>query len=333
MTRPTPGMRQALANAIVGDDALGDDPTVQQLEERVAALLGKPASLFLPSGIMGNQIAVHLLARRATEVVLDATAHILDWEDGAAAAWSGVQLRAAAGVGGLLDAPAVRAAIREPSVYRPATTLVCIENTHNASGGRVLPLKTMREIRAVAAEHGLPVHLDGARLWNAAAASAVAERDFAACADTVMVTLSKGLGCPVGSMLAGEQDVIERARRLRRRFGGTLRQAGILAAAALYALDHHRQRLTEDHTRAKRLAASVARVADLDIPVPETNIVMIELHDRSADSSTIAERARAAGVLVSEFGRRRIRLVTHLDIDDAAIERATEVLGRLLQAA
>ncbi|MGH7576277.1 MAG: threonine aldolase family protein, partial [Longimicrobiales bacterium] len=224
VTRPTPAMRDAIARAEVGDDALGDDPTVARLEVRVAELLGKQSTLFFPSGIMANETALQLLARPGTEVIVEATSHFADWELGAPAALAGVQLRPVAAPNAILTGDVVEAAIRPASRFQIRTSAISLENTHNAAGGRVLPIDTMRDVKRVAERHGLPVHLDGARLWNAAAATGIAESDFAACADTVMVTLSKGLGCPVGSLLGGEADLIERARVVRRRLGGAMRQ-------------------------------------------------------------------------------------------------------------
>lgn len=328
VTRPTPAMREAIARAEVGDDVLGDDPTVRRLEERIAEILGKEAALFFPSGIMANQTAVQLLTTPGTEVVIEATGHILDWEEGAAAAWSGVQLRPVPTPDGLLTADAVAGAIKPPGGHTVRTSLVCLENTHNAAGGKVLPLETMREIRALTRSHGIPVHLDGARLWNASAATGIPEADFAAEADTVMVTLSKGLGCPVGSMLAGTAETIARARQIRRRHGGAMRQAGILAAAGLHALDHHRERLVDDHRRARLLAERVSTLPGVSVVPPETNIVMIDLQTRKA--ADVLRDLAALGVLMSQFTPTRIRAVTHLDIDDDAIDHASRALERVL---
>lgn len=332
VTRPTPGMRQAIASAVVGDDALGDDPTVRALEERIAALLGKEAALFFPSGIMANETALLVLGTRGTEVIVEATSHFVDWELGAPAALAGVQLRAVAAPDSLLTPELVADAIRPDIPFQIRTSVVCVENTHNAAGGRILPLATLRGIHEVARTHHLPVHLDGARLWNAAAASNIPESGYAAAADTVMVTLSKGLGCPVGSLLAGPADALAEARMVRRRLGGTMRQAGILAAAGLYALDHHRDRLAEDHARARRLAERAAEVPGLEVVTPETNIVMFDIIRPDLDAAALVARLAAAGVLMVVFTRRRVRAVTHLDIDDAAIDRAARALDAALRA-
>ncbi len=330
VTRPSMEMRQAIAGAKVGDDALGDDPTVHLLEDRVATLLGKEAAVFFPSGIMANQTAIHVLSERGTEVVLEASAHILDWEDGAPALWSAVQLRGVAAESGVLDPGDVAAAIRPRDSLRPRTSLLCLENTHNAAGGKVLPVERMAELAAISREHDVPVHLDGARLWNAAAATGRPESDWAAHADTVMVALSKGLGCPVGSLLAGTREVMARARRTRRRLGGTMRQAGILAAAGLYALEHNRDRLVEDHARAAFLAGALADLPGVRVVAPETNIVMLDLDEGRPGADDVAARAHERGVYISTFGPRRVRMVTHLDVNDAALERAVGVMRELL---
>jgi threonine aldolase len=330
ITRPTPGMREAIARAEVGDDTLGDDPTVKRLEERIAGILGKEAALFFPSGIMANQTGILVQSRPGTEVVCEAHAHILDWELHAAAVHSGVQLRGVTTPDGVLTAELVAAAIRPPSPFAVQTSLIALENTHNGAGGRVMPLETMRAIRDVARERGLPVHLDGARLWNAAAAAGVPEADFAACADTVMVTLSKGLGCPVGSMLAASAELIRQARVARRRLGGSLRQAGILAAAGLYALDLHRERLHEDHARARELARLTADVPGLRVIEPDTNIVMFEILASRVSAAAVLARLAADGVLMVPFSDTRVRAVTHLDVDDAEIRTAAAALRRAL---
>jgi threonine aldolase len=327
VTRPTAGMRQAIADAEVGDDTLGDDPTVRHLEERIATILDKDAAVFFPSGIMANQTAILVLSRPGTEAVCEATCHILDWELGGAAFHAGVQLRGVAAPGGVLTPELVAAAIRPGSPYQVQTSMVALENTHNGAGGRITPVEVLRGIRDVCRAHGLPVHLDGARLWNAAAASGVTEAEYAACADTVMVTLSKGLGCPVGSLLAGSAAVMARARTTRRRLGGSLRQAGILAAAGLYALEHHRQRLNEDHARARTLARLAAHVPGLRVVEPETNIVMMEITRAGVTAADVVAALAARGVLMVPFTATRVRAVTHLDCDDTGIRRAAQALA------
>lgn len=331
VTRPTAAMREAIAAADVGDDALGDDPTVQLLEKRVAALLGKAAALFFPTGIMANQTALLLLGTRGGEVVCEATSHIVDWELGAAAAIGGIQVRPVATADGLLTPELVEAAIRPRSRLQIQTSLIAVENTHNAAGGRVLPLQHMQQIRAVAHAHELPVHLDGARLWNASAASGITPADYAACADTVMVTLSKGLGCPAGSLLAGEARAMDEARVLRRRLGGSMRQSGILAAAGIHALEHHLGRLADDHRRARELAARIARIDGVRVIEPETNIVMIDVVRDDITADDVLRRLAREGVLMTAFTPKRVRAVTHLDVSDEDVTLASGAMEAALR--
>ncbi|MGQ0814479.1 MAG: threonine aldolase family protein [Gemmatimonadota bacterium] len=327
VTRPTAGMRRAIAEAEVGDDALGDDPTVHRLEHRIAELLGKEAALFVPSGIMANQTALHLVAERGTEVVVEANAHVLDWELGGAAVNAGVQLRAVPTTDGVLTATLVEQYIRPALKYQVRTTAIALENTHNGAGGRIMPLTEMQAIRDVARARKLRVHLDGARLWNASVATGVPESEYAQCADTVMVTLSKGLGCPVGSMIAGTRDDMEIARNIRRRLGGTMRQAGILAAAGLYALEHHRERLAEDHQHATLLARLASKLEGVRVVEPETNIVMLDV----ANAEDVVRKLKERGVLMTVFTPTRVRAVTHLDVDIVAIETAAEELKKAVK--
>jgi threonine aldolase len=315
VTRPSAAMRKAIAAAEVGDDLLGDDPTVKRLEHMAAELLGKEAAIFLPTGTMGNAIAINILTRPGTEVILEAHAHIFEWELGGPAQFSGVQLRPVATPDGLLTADLVAAAIR-PS-YQLRTSLVCIENTHNGSGGRVMPKAQVAAIADVARKHNLPLHLDGARLWNAAAASKTSEAEFAAHADTVMVSLSKGLGCPAGSLLCGTRDHIDAARPVRRRMGGAMRQSGILAAAGIYAIENNRERLTEDHEHAQLLAARVG------VPKPDSNIVMIDV----PNAADVVARLKEKGVLLVEYSPTRVRAITHLDVSRGDVERAGDALA------
>ena len=332
VTKPTPAMRRAMAEAEVGDDVLDGDPTVRRLEERVAEVLGKGRALFFPSGTMANQTAIWLLGRRGSEVLLDAGAHIIHYEMAGAAALSGVQVRPVHGAGPVMDADALRRAVRPPSPHVPTASLVCLENTHNGAGGKVTSLAEMHALRDVAREHRLPVHLDGARLWNAAVASGTDAREFAGCADTVMVSFSKGLGAPVGAALAGSAEAIADGWTVRKRLGGGMRQSGILAAAALHGLDHHWPRLHEDHERARQLAALVDGVRGARVVPPDTNIVMIDLPDDVAAPAIVA-RAAERGVLLTPWSPTCIRAVTHLDVDAAQIRAAGEALARLLEAA
>ncbi|HEX6536408.1 MAG TPA: threonine aldolase family protein [Gemmatimonadaceae bacterium] len=329
VTRPTPAMRRAMANAEVGDDVLDGDPTVRRLEERVAGLLGKERALFFPSGTMANQAGVWLLSRPGTEALLDAGAHIVHYEGAGAAALSGVQVRPVQGSGAVMDADALRAAIRAPSPFVPRASVVCLENTHNGAGGKITPLAELRALRDVAREHELGVHLDGARLWNAAIASGTTLADFAACADTVMVSFSKGLGAPVGAALAGTRSLMDEGWLVRKRFGGGMRQSGILAAAALVALDEQLPRLADDHRRAAAFARAVDGAGGARVVPPDTNIVMIDLPP-GRDASDAVRAAAAEGVLLSPWSRTRIRAVFHMDVDDAGAERAGAVLRRVL---
>jgi threonine aldolase len=331
VTRPTPGMRRAIAEAEVGDMVLGDDPTVERLERTVAELLGKERALYFPSGVMANQTAVLVQAPRGTEAVIDAGGHILNYEEAAAAAWGGVQLRAVTTADGLLEAEAVAGAIRPRSPYAVQTSLVCLENTHNSAGGRVLPVEQMRAVVELARDRGVAVHLDGARLPNASVAAGRPMRDWAELADTVMVAMSKGLGAPVGSVLAGTAETMERAWRVRRRFGGGMRQAGLLAAAALYALEHHFDALAEDHRRARRLAELAGGTAGVRAETPQTNIVMLDLEE--AEPAAVLRALREAGVWMTQFGPRRLRAVLHRDVDDAGVERAGAALAGVLRGA
>ena len=311
-------MRKAIAEAEVGDDLLGDDPTVKRLEAMAAELLGKEAALFFPTGTMANATALNILTRPGTEVILEAHAHIFEWELGGPAAFSGVQLRPVATPDGFLTPELVAAAIR-PS-YQLRTSLLCIENTHNGSGGRVMPKAQVAAVADVARQHRLPVHLDGARLWNASAASGVPESEFAALADTLMVSLSKGLGCPVGSLLGGTRDHIDAARPVRRRLGGAMRQSGILAAAGIYAIENNRGRLHEDHENAQILAARA------HVKKPDSNIVMIDV-DNAAD---VVARLKQEGVLMVEYNPTRVRAITHLDVSRKDVERAADALEKVL---
>lgn len=330
LTQPTPEMRTAMAGAVVGDDVFGEDPTVRELERRVAALLGKEAALFMPSGTMSNQVAVRSHTEPGDEVLLESTAHIAYYESGAPAALSGVMCRYVAGERGIFTAVDLRAAVRPVNAHFPPTKLLCLENTHNRGGGTVWPLAAMREVTQVGREHGWRLHLDGARLWNAAVASGIAERDYAALFDSISVCFSKGLGAPVGSALVGTEAFIRRAHRFRKMFGGGMRQAGVLAAAALYALDHHRHRLSEDHANARRLAEGLNRIAELrvDLTGVETNIVMIETGQMAAE--TVAHKLDEVGIRVLAVGPHRLRAVTHLHLRRTDIDEAIRRTGMAL---
>lgn len=320
-------MREAIANARVGDDVYGEDPSVLELEARVAALLGKESALFVPSGTMGNQIALLVHTRPGDEVVIGEGAHVAFYESGAGAALAGVQF-AQAGTGGLFDADELSAAVKPVADYHPRSSLVCLENTHNRAGGRIFPQSQVERVAARARSLGLALHLDGARLWHAALASGRSESALVEPFDTVNVCFSKGLGAPVGSALVGGRDAIRAARRFRKMLGGGMRQAGILAAGALYALEHQRARLTEDHESARELAALLSPVARV-VPV-ETNLVCFSLASTSVSAASVVERAAQQGVLLNATGPHALRAVTHLDAPLAAVKRAGEVLCGVL---
>ncbi|MDZ7269384.1 MAG: low-specificity L-threonine aldolase [candidate division KSB1 bacterium] len=333
VTQPTPAMRRAMAEAEVGDDVYGEDPTVNRLQEYVAQLLGKEAALFVPSGTMANQIAIHCHTQPGDELICEAQSHILDYELGGAAALSGVSARPLAGDAGVITAAQIEAAIRPPVYYFPRTRLVVLENTHNLAGGTIWPLAEMEKIRELAARNSLRTHLDGARLWNACAASGLAPSRYAGLCDSVSVCFSKGLGAPVGSALAGTQEFIAAARRCRKRFGGGMRQAGILAAAALFALEHNRDRLAEDHAHAAQLARALADMPEVrvDLTRVQTNIVMIDISDPAHEAATLSEALKHEGVWLSPAGKRRLRAVTHLQITAADITRVIDAFRRVLQ--
>ncbi len=331
VTRPTAAMRRAIAEAEVGDDVFGDDPTVIALERRVAGLAGKQAALFVPSGTMGNQLAVHVLTKPADEVLLEADSHLYVHEQGGIAANSGCLAHPVAGERGALPLDAILAALRDEDDHVARVSLVCAENTHNRAGGAIVPLERLRALAALARGRGLRVHLDGARLWNASVATGVPIADWAACADTVMMCFSKALGAPVGSILVGPASEIRAARRARKRWGGGMRQVGVLAAACLHALDHHVARLAEDHARARRLAEGLARAPGARVVPPDTNLVFVDLEPPGPDARTTVAALAERGVRLSAYGPRRVRAVLHLDVDDEGVERAIAAFRETLE--
>lgn len=333
VTRPSEGMRDVMRNAVVGDDVLGDDPTTNAFQERIAELLGMEAALFFPSGTQANQTALAVLAEPASEVVVESCCHIADYEDAAAAALSGLQLRRVFTSDGKLTADLVDEAIREHDTFLPNTSLVVVENTHLDSGGRVMSPDELGAIAKVARGRDVALHIDGARLWNAAAAVGVPITDFTRHADTVMVCMSKGLGAPIGSVLAGPRGHIDRAWRVRRRLGGAMRQTGLLTAAADYALDHNVGRLCEDHARARSLCERInGSIAGLSAVEPETNIVFVQVEPEIGTADDVILEARTRGVLFSRFGLQRLRAVTHLAVTDDGIDRAITALHDSLAA-
>ena len=325
VTKPSPGMRQAIAAAEVGDDVLDGDPTTRRLEARVAELMGKERGLFFPSGTMANQTAIWTLSEPGTEIYADVNAHIVDQEMVAAAVVAGVQVRAVHSEGPMMDAPALERSFRPRSPSAPRASLVCLENTHNSAGGLVTPLAGIKAMHDVARGRGCALLLDGARLWNASAATGTSLRDFAKYAELVMVSFSKGLGAPAGAALVGDEELIERAKEHRRRLGGGMRQSGILAAGALYGLQHNLGRLTEDHVRAARFAEIVDHAIAATVVPPESNVVMIDVAP-GLSAHDVAQRAREGGVLVEPWTPTRVRAVMHLDVNDAQVERAAAVV-------
>ncbi len=330
VTRPTEGMRRAMACAEVGDDVFGEDPTVRRLEEVAAGRLGFEAGLFVPTGTMGNQVALQLHAPRGTDVIVEADCHVYRYELGAMAAWSGVLPRVLSGRGGRLELDQVSSAIAPDTDYLAPTSCLVLENTHNHAGGVCIDLEHQRSLIAAAHRQGVKVHLDGARIFNAAAALGVTAADVAAGFDSVMFCLSKGLGAPVGSVLVGPAGWIAQARVVRKRMGGGMRQVGILAAAGLYALEHHVERLSDDHRRAARLAEEIGGIDAfvLDPSTVQTNMVSVGLR-RPDEQSVLLKRLDDAGVLAIAMGPDVIRFVTHLDIDDASVETAVAALRKL----
>lgn len=328
VTRPGAAMRQAMASAEVGDDVFGDDPTVNLLQERVADLLGKEAALYVPSGTMGNQLAIRAHAHAGDQVVLEDGAHIYRYEAGAPSVLTGVLLTCVDGPGGILDWPLVEAALNPVGNYHCAPPrLVCLENTHNRAGGRILPQANVVAIAAGAHAHGLRVHLDGARLWHAHVATGLALAELAAPVDSLSVCFSKALGAPVGSVLAGDRETIRTAHRFRKMFGGAMRQAGVLAAACLYALDHNLVRLAEDHAAARQLATGLDNPhLNVNHPV-DTNIVIMDVDGPGGDAALLAH-LQAAGVLAVGFGPGRVRLVPNLDTPPAAVTAVVAALNR-----
>lgn len=330
VTRPTPAMREAIAKAEVGDDVFGEDPTVRALEEEVASLASKEAALFVSTGTMGNQLAIAVHTRPGEEVVVGEGAHVVHYESGAGPALSGIQF-AVAGAGGFFDEAELEERIQPSAYWCPKTSLVCLENTHNRAGGRVFPQDQVERVAKLARARGLALHLDGARIWNASAATGKTIAELAAPFDTVSVCFSKGLGAPVGSALVGTRAQVERARHLRKRWGGAMRQSGIIAAAALHALRHHRDRIGDDHANAKRFAERVAQIprARVDVANVQTNIVNVDL-DAPLTADTVAKKARALGLAINPSAPRRLRAVTHLDVTSEQVTKAAEILAKAI---
>ena len=333
VTKPTPEMRRAMAEAEVGDDVFMEDPTVARLEALAAERLGKEAGLFVTSGTQGNQVSLMAHTQRGEEIILDENCHIFNYEVAALAVLSAVQARGLRGRHGILDPADVRDAIRPPNIHHPKDSLICLESTHNRGGGSIYPIETLREIRRIAKEHGLSVHLDGARLFNACVASGVPVKDVAAHADSVTFCLSKGLGAPVGSVVVGSQAFIDRARRARKMLGGGMRQAGIIAAAGVVALETMVDRLRDDHENARVLAEGLAELPgiNIDLRAVQTNIVIFDVERQDIDAAGLVLKLAGQGVKCFTVAANRIRMVTHKDVDGADILYALEVLGTILK--
>jgi threonine aldolase len=333
VTKPSPGMRKAMAEAEVGDDVFHEDPSVNRLEEMVAALYGKEAALYVASGTMANQLAIRAQTHHGDEIIMERTSHPFNSEAGALAALAGVQVNLIDGRHGIIDVEQIKAVVRTPNVHHAPTALICLENTHNRGGGSVWPLDKVRTIREFARSVGVPMHLDGARLMNACVATGLTPKDYAQYFDSCTLCLSKGLGAPVGSLVIGSQEFVTRAHRFRKQFGGGMRQAGILAAAGIYALEHNAERLAEDHLNAKRLAGGIADIAGLEIDVHavETNILYFHVRKPGLTVPILIDRLSAEGVLMLGTGPNSIRAVTHLDVSKEGIDRALEVLRKVVR--
>ena len=333
VTQPTPEMRKAMFAAAVGDDVFGEDPTVNALQEKAAQMLGKEAALFVASGTMANQLSIKAQTQPGDEVIIEAGAHAMNFEGGAGAVLSGVQFFGIPGNRGIFDAAQVEAAIRIDDVHFPVSRLIVIENTHNRGGGTAFPLSKIRQIRELATRRGLRMHMDGARLWNACVATGTSPAEYAAPFDSVSVCLSKGLGCPVGSLVLGSKDFIKRVHRFRKMVGGGMRQAGFLAAAGIYALDHHIGRVEEDHRKALKLAHRLADIKNVLINPAEveTNILFFDVSRAERTAHEVAVALREKGILVHPTAKTRIRCVTHLDVSSEDIDYALKAVEGVMR--
>lgn len=332
VTKPSPAMRQAMAEAEVGDDVFGEDPTVNRLQEKVASLLGKEAALFVPSGVMANQLAIKIHTQPGDEIIVESDSHIFNYETAAPAIISHVQIATIPGRRGVLRVDDLMPAIRSSAYYMPRTSLICLENTHNKAGGTIYPLEEIQRISRFAKERRIALHLDGARIWNASVATGILPKEYAAHVDTVSVCFSKGLGAPVGSALAGSKEMMEKARKYRKILGGGMRQAGILAAGALYALEHNIERLREDHEKAKVFAREVSTIPgfEVDVEAVQSNIVMIEVAKTGNTPAQLLETLRSRGVLLTEMSRTAIRAVMHMDVTMEEVQEAAAVMKSAL---
>jgi threonine aldolase len=334
ITKPTDAMRQVMAHAPVGDDVFAEDPTVNLLQQKVAALLGKPAALYVSSGVMSNQLAIKVHTQPGDEVIVEKESHIFNYETGAPSILSNVQLHLILGDHGILRAGQLAPAVRPSVYYMPRTALICLENTHNRAGGTVYPLDEIKKIRDFAKALGIRMHLDGARLWNASVATGIQPSEYAQYFDTVSVCFSKGLGAPVGSALVGSEELIQRARRFRKILGGGMRQAGIIAAGALYALEHNIGRLKEDHEKARLFAERVAAnpLAGIDLKFVQTNIVVVDISRTGKSTGELLDALRAQNVYLTDANYTSLRAVTHLDVTTEQVLRAAEIVANTIGA-
>jgi threonine aldolase len=328
VTKPSPGMREAMAQAEVGDDVFGEDPTVNKLQQKVSALLGKEAALFVPSGTMGNQVCIKVHTQPGDEVIAEKGCHVFNYETAGMAFLSNVQVYTIEGKHGSFTVDDVKRAIRPKAYYMPRTRLICMENTHNRAGGTIIPIDTIKQMSALAKNEGIKFHLDGARLWNASAETGISPREYASHFDSVSVCLSKGLGAPVGSVIAGSPEFIADARRYRKIFGGGMRQAGVLAAAGIYALENNMGRLKEDHGKAKLLSRELSAIPgfDIDAESVQTNIVIISLEKLGNTPEEVLAILRARGVLLTLGNYMGVRAVTHLDVSAEQVKRAAQII-------
>lgn len=332
VTKPSQGMREAMASAEVGDDVFGEDPTVNRLQERLAKLLGKEAALFVPSGVMANQLAIKSQTLPGDEIIVEEGSHIFNYETGAPALISNVQLHTIEGTRGILTRAHVEPAVRSKEYHQPRTSLLCLENTHNRAGGTIYPIGEIKRLRDFTRKQGILMHLDGARIWNAWVATGVQPKEYAKYFDTVSVCFSKGLGAPVGSAISGTKELIQKARKFRKMLGGGMRQAGVLAAAALYALDHNVERLQEDHEKAQFFAQQIKNVRGfhIDLPSVQTNIVIIDITKTGKKPADILSRLKSRKVLLTEMTNTKIRAVMHLDVTQDQVEEAAKLVAYAL---
>lgn len=330
-TKPTPAMRKAVLDCVVGDEQKDEDPTTTELCQRVANLLGKEAAVFMPSGTMCNEIAIKVHTDPGDEIICEQSSHIINFETGGPSAISGVMIRAIDGINGMFTAEQARACLRPNSRYLPKSSLICVEQTANMGGGDIWPLDQLDAVASVAKDAGLATHMDGARLLNASVRTGIEAARYAQEYDSVWIDFTKGLGAPVGAVLAGNKEFISQAWRLKQRFGGAMRQSGIIASMCLYALDHHVDRLADDHSLADFLGEEIAKLAKVKTVLPvETNIAIFDMTDDAPTAIELVKMLRAEGVLVGAFGERRVRVVTHLDVDPAAGTHLMKILSGIL---